>query len=1342
MNRPTVNLLLALGLCLASYAFGQENPVYVDESHVARQVLEQADAVTATNPAEAVRLLQELLDTAGHQVVSVMDAPEPIWFRSVRRLVRDRYLQNPVLLDTMRTTFEGQARILLEDGRLDELLLRLPLTEAGLEATLRLGMGAIERGELHRGRLLLESALESPDLDQDSQRTALYGLGTVATLLEDEPGLELIHRQLDDMGPAGTSTREALDSIRLRVVDDGTRTVTDVGPEASLEELVVQSIWTVPLDQSLFNRREELAGSLGSFGQTDLEGLSSEGWFTTVVPAVRGDTVYVNLGETVLALDALTGNTRWSSTRRQQDLRLDPTERPASADFMALQDRYLVTATGHLYAAERSGTGHLLCFDAITGSIRWGLQVDGHPAIEQSDGLYICSPPVIHEGTVFVLARKISPQQLTSDVLVAIDLVEGEIDWARWISSTGRMRRNIVTNTMAPTAHDGRIHVATGTGAVASIDAADGDLLWVQRLTPPSLTTSPSGANRPYTHHQPVLVEAGLVCIAPDGDEVLVLDPDTGSIRRADPATNPDRWNHPVYLIAAGDDLISIGRDVRCFDGGDLDALRWVLDVGDDASSIPTGRVQALDHSLIVPMRDRILQVDRRTGTITRELPVDRSGNVLVAGPQLLVASANELDAFTAFDRARDLLAGRIVDEPESIDARLDLVRLAARAQQTDLLNSSIRDLLDRLPDEEADRSEQVRDRLMVHLVDAIRSEPEFEDQQGGTLLSLLMETADRPHRELEAILVLGDRQFESDPAAAADTWRRILRSEAISRSWHEESDLHAPGATWAHRRLAALDVPGDPIDEWPWREPADPSSIDDVIASMRDNLRTTRTPGRLAAVLPDTIERIAEADRTEAAIGLLNAWRLRYPDELIAAGAGRSPDEWIRSLSPSVGRDVLDDGLLPDPGRVSGTLLPHADGSLIDPSPTNVLVQWKDRLRCIDPSRSEAVWDTPGAGGESTLLLHDDEQVCVLVDQGDMQPELLVLDAGTGEPRTDPIDLFTLLPDMDSAGSGHQHILPDGRMIEPGELLICSNDESITLIRRDGQLAGLAGPLFDAPAWTRRLPLRVVHGFLPTPTGFVVIGPDIDADEPLAVSNSNPALYHVEHATGDFRKLTWPEQAGRFAWIARSPLNDLLLGGDDGVACIGWPDHTPRWISTAPTARRTRQGWATSEVAVLLGGDENEFHLVDLLAGEPVGTLEQPSYRGTGTIRDMQFDGNGFRILRDSGLAVHDPEGTLIGTDGIPREYEYEHLLTDGNRHVLLAHRQSISDLEGGPRRSGRRHLYRISMLDETGRVLDLLDLYPLRSRIRAVRLRGPTLLIETDDAVDIITLPPVGAD
>ncbi|HBZ97396.1 MAG TPA: hypothetical protein DEO57_06075 [Phycisphaerales bacterium] len=255
-----------------------------------------------------------------------------------------------------------------------------------------------------------------------------------------------------------------------------------------------------------------------------------------------------------------------------------------------------------------------------------------------------------------------------------------------------------------------------------------------------------------------------------------------------------------------------------------------------------------------------------------------------------------------------------------------------------------------------------------------------------------------------------------------------------------------------------------------------------------------------------------------------------------------------------------------------------------------------------------------------------------------------------------------------------------------------------------------------------------------------MVVGPDPDAAEPLAASNTDPVLYYLEHATGVVRKIVWPEELGRFGWIARSPLNDLVLGGELGIACIGWPDHTPRWINTLPEAGRSSQGWATTEAVLFMDQRDGRemVRLLDLTTGEPTGELERPSYRDLGLIRELTVDARGFRILRDSGLSIHGPDGALIGTDGIPSDYRFEHLLTDGGRHVLLAHRQSITDLQGGSGPTKRRHLYRISMLDETGRSLDLLDLYPLVSRIRAVRLSGPTLLIETDNAVDFITLPP----
>ncbi|MEE2719323.1 MAG: PQQ-binding-like beta-propeller repeat protein [Planctomycetota bacterium] len=1345
MHRSRSCLLPALLLTLGPHALAQDNPVYVDESPLARQILEQADDVAATNPAEAVRLLQELVDASGHQVVPTADGPEPIWFRSVRERVEDRLRRDPVLLRTMRETYGERADELLEAGRLAEVARRFPLTPAGLQAMSRLGTEAVEAGALHRGRTQLERVLRHPDLDLRTRTLALYGLGTVATLLGDDEALRTVTLQLDAMGADGAPTSAALRSIRLRPAEPRSFAVTELGRDTPIDALVGQSIWTTPLEQSLLNQRVDLAGSLGSYGRSDLQELAEAGWFTTIVPTVHEDTVIVNLGDTVLALDTLTGNRRWTSTRREQTLRLDPSERPAAADFIAIDGRYLVTATGHLYAAERSGQGHLLCLDAASGQLRWGLRVDGHPDIEQSDDLFISSPPVIHEGSVFVLARRVSAQQLTSEVLVAIDLVEGDVLWSRWISSAGRMRRNTITNTMSPLAADGRVYVSTGTGAVAAVDAANGDLLWIQRLAPTSNTTSPSGAARPFTHHAPVLGAAGLVCIAPDGNEVLVLDPATGAIRQAYPATTPDQWNHPTYLLADDDDLFSIGRDVRGFSAGDLETPRWTLTVGEDESTLPTGRVQMLERSLVVPLRGRILQIDRRNGTVLHELPVERTGNAIVAGDQLLIASATHIDAYTAFERARDILADRIRRRPEDVEAKLDLVRLAARAGRTDLLNTTTRELLDTLPGTDPERSERARDRLLVHLVEAMRTEPDIATERGVTLQSLLLETADRPHRELEAVLVLGDRLRETEPDRAAEVWRSILENEAMTRAWHEEDGLAAPGSVWAYRRLSEIEVPRRPVDDPPWRDPVDPDSTADVLGSLRENIRASNDATRIARALPATVDRLIAEERRDAAIGLLKAWDSRHPDRpLDTSGTQRTASEWIRLLT------VPDDPIRPEdeaisvPGRISGSLLPVASGSSSTPRSEGVLIVRDDRLRSIDSGGSEERWsvDMPGKG--NTLLQHDDRRISILVDHGDLRPDLLVLDARTGRTLSGPTTLSNFFADPAPAQRSRQAIRPDGRMIDPGEILLCADDDSITLVRRDGAAVGLDGVGNDDVRWTRSLPIRVLHGFLPMPEGLIVIGPDAAAPEPLAGSNTDPALYHLEHATGDIRKLAWPEQLGRFGWIARSPLNDLVLGGENGIACIGWPDHTPRWITTVPDATQSSRGWATSEAVLFM--DERDgtetVRLLDLTTGRSTGELERPSYRERGLIRELDVDGHGFRVLRDSGLAIHDPDGTLVGTDGIPSEYQYEHLLTRGDRHLLLAHRQSVTDLQSGLGRGNRRHLYRLSVLDSTGRAVDLLDLYPLGSRIRAARLVGPNLLIETDGLVDLITLPTVNID
>lgn len=1344
MDRSISNLLRMLCLGFVMTASAQDNPVYIDESHVAAQTLEQADALAAVNPEESVRLLQELIATSGHQLVATVESPSPMLFESVRKAVNRRFLGNPRLLELMQDRYAETARRLLQEGRLQEVVELHALTAAGLEAQVTLGRRDIELGALDQGIFRLQNALQHPELDGRSRADALYGIGVAARLLGYDTLRDRVDAELSQLPDDGAAHRLALESMTTTPPANRNHSVLETGEPASIEQLVVQSIWSMPLEDSLLNQRMDHPGIVGASGRSTLAVNSRQGWFSTVIPSMRDDLVFINLGEQVIALDSLTGHTRWTSRRQKNSLRLDPSERPSGANVIELEGRYLVTTMGHLYPTERSGDGLLICLDAETGLVRWGIQVDDNPDIEQSEGLFICSPPVIAEGTVYVLARKISPQQLLGEVLVAVDLIEGEIKWSTWISSAGRLRRNLIQNSTAPLVTDGHVYVNTVTGAIASVDSTNGDLEWLQRLPTANNTTPPAGAARPYTHLQPVMAAGRLLCISPDGTEVLSLDPDNGTVLESMSATNPDRWNYPVYLLATADRVISVGRDVRCFDADRLQSPRWVMDSPSDSKSpVPEGRVQLLEDSVIVPANGRINQIDLETGRVLDTIEIEHEGNPLFAGQQLLIASATHLDAYTAFDRARNILEARIVEHPERMGPRLDLVRLAARSDQSELLRSSTREALDMLPGRPDATVGDARDQLMNHLVDALQSKSDPNTEYGRDLQTLLIETADTPTRELEALLVLGEWTQQSDPNASAEHFRSILDSEAISRSWYEENGLHASGGDWARRRLSNLEVESIPADSAAWIDPVDPDDIDHLIGSARDNLRTEQSPIRMSTALPGTLDRLVEMDKIDASLGLLQAWETRFPNvPLLDDGQARMATDWSRSLLPEnellTGKSDVNMAIV-QPERISGSLLSTAQGSMIDPPPATPLLTRLSSIRSIDARSMTPSWSARSSGTNNSLLQQDDDRIAILVDRGDLKPELLHIDAVTGEPLADPLDLTSMFQGMDVAPSGQSAILPDGRSIDSSELLICSNPESVTLVRRDGQVVNLGGENGATVQWSHRLPVRVVHGIHPWPDGVVVVGPDPDSQQPLAVSNADPILFHLDYETGSHRRLQWPSEIGRFLWMTRSPLNDLILGGDQGIACIGWPDHTPRWISTQPTARSTRQGWASTET-VLLMDEQERLHLVDLETGESMGALSSPEYRDQGMLRDVKADGRGFRVLRESSLAIHDSSGTMIATDGIPHEYKFEHLLSDGGVHVLLAHRQTVSGLGGGVRGGGRRHLYRISILDESGRILDLLDLFPLGSRIRAVRLHGRLLMIETNDTVDFVTLPPIG--
>ena len=105
-------------------------------------------------------------------------------------------------------------------------------------------------------------------------------------------------------------------------------------------------------------------------------------------------------------------------------------------NLIAVEGVALVTLTGYAYATARL-EGTVLCLDAGTGEIRWSRVLDGIGGVRDHAGLFPHGCPVIAEGKVYLLARKVSAQSLTGCTVVAFDLGTGSLEWIRLIASSG-----------------------------------------------------------------------------------------------------------------------------------------------------------------------------------------------------------------------------------------------------------------------------------------------------------------------------------------------------------------------------------------------------------------------------------------------------------------------------------------------------------------------------------------------------------------------------------------------------------------------------------------------------------------------------------------------------------------------------------------------------------------------------------------------------------------------------------------------------------------------------------------------------------------------------------------
>ncbi len=433
---------IALAMCVAGAQAQQDNPVYVDDSPRAWELLRRARAQLTDNKGQAIRLYQELMDDYGMKLVPFRDS-DGDHFVAVRSQVLKDLRSSRELLQRYRAVQHAEAQRLIEAGEFVQLAMTRSLTGPGLDAMLRLAQESLESARFHAAIAWLDQAARHPDLDGESAGHCWFMYAQAGHYLQRNDYVQSARSGLALLGDAG---EEFLDRLAPILTDArpppssfASVSVLDRTKNENLTELVAQTIWSSPLNDSLLNRRaggsRRLTAPRGGF-----ERRRNRGDLTTAAAAVTDTTVYVNEGHTVHALDRFSGRSAWSqpySDRLGLEI-LDPDSQAiGDMNLITVQGEYLVTLTGHAYETKRSSDGKLICLDARTGELRWAGDLDRIDDTEDHEGLFPHGEPIIDQGTVYVLARRTPRQMLIGCYVVALDLQTGEPKWIRHVASSG-----------------------------------------------------------------------------------------------------------------------------------------------------------------------------------------------------------------------------------------------------------------------------------------------------------------------------------------------------------------------------------------------------------------------------------------------------------------------------------------------------------------------------------------------------------------------------------------------------------------------------------------------------------------------------------------------------------------------------------------------------------------------------------------------------------------------------------------------------------------------------------------------------------------------------------------
>ena len=425
-------------------------------------------------------------------------------------------------------------------------------------------------------------------------------------------------------------------------------------------------------------------------------------------PLVLDDLVVCRTDDGLLGLDLWTGELRWQADLPlQRDLDAIKQKHSirhirfhSSRGLLAVdRGRYALTAGGdrvfttyHFAPSatmigakgqvELSGSQLAALSVPAEGKLLWTLGAGQGQSDLLRQGTYL-GPPAWspgHGGRLYALVL-----YAESYHLACLRAETGELLWQRELAQTPPldMRRTghllgdlFKTLASPPTVADGRVYLATNTGAVLCLDAATGQPLWARQYPSTYLQThrpySPPGNDQfmPSLVNPLVVADGVLACLPADSGELIALDAETG---RA--LWTADRAGANHLTFAGRGRLLLTGSELRVLDLGT--GRERYRSAGLD---LPAGRPAVADNHALLSGHGILHVVDLDTFT-HHDLPLQDPdailGNLVACDGKLLAANTAGLAAYFRYEDALAEMTRRI--EAAQPGQRIELLFQRAR---------------------------------------------------------------------------------------------------------------------------------------------------------------------------------------------------------------------------------------------------------------------------------------------------------------------------------------------------------------------------------------------------------------------------------------------------------------------------------------------------------------------------------------------------------------------------------------------------------------------------------------------------------------------------------------